>query len=88
MEDQVEAVQTDEQMAQAERDFAQYELWSQMFTKRELQEIEFCNMYYLGFNHGTSDHNLRVIVAKLVDLLGQSYPAREYMLLEGYDNSK
>ena len=41
------------------------------FTERELKEIEFCRLYVDKFNHGTSGHNLRIIVAKMVYLLEQ-----------------
>lgn len=45
--------------------------WKSNFDERELKEIEFCVLYKQQFNHGTQAHNLRVIVAKMVSVLGK-----------------
>lgn len=47
------------------------------FTERELKEIEFCRLYVAEFNHGTSGHNLRIIVSKMADLLEQHYSEKK-----------
>lgn len=49
-------------------------LWHSYFTERELKEIEFCNLYKSNFTHGTEGHNIRIIVAKMAELLDKSIP--------------
>ena len=44
------------------------------FTEREWMEIELCRLYAEQYNHGTSGHLLRIIIAKLADLLEEYYP--------------
>ncbi len=43
--------------------------WKTHFTERELKEIEYCQLYQRDFHHGTDGHNIRLIVAKLVNIL-------------------
>lgn len=43
--------------------------WDEVFTERELKEIEFCEMYAKNFQHGTDGHNAKMIIAKLVTIL-------------------
>ncbi len=43
--------------------------WQTHFTERELKEIDFCKVYQRDFLHGTDGHNIRLIVAKLVNIL-------------------
>lgn len=43
--------------------------WKVHFTERELKEIEYCKIYQRDFAHGTDGHNIRMIVAKLTQLL-------------------
>lgn len=43
--------------------------WTDLFDERERNEIQFNREYYSKFNHGTADHNLRVICAKMAALL-------------------
>lgn len=42
---------------------------AQFFDERQLKEIEFNRLYAREFHHGTPDHNLRMLVAKLAELL-------------------
>lgn len=44
------------------------------FTEREWMEIEYCRVYAEEYDHGTSGHLIRKLVAKLADLLEQYYP--------------
>lgn len=43
--------------------------WQAFFDERQLKEIEFCKIYAEQFRHGTDGHNIRLIVAKLVEIL-------------------
>ena len=43
--------------------------WKTHFTERELKEIEYCKVYQRDFYHGTDGHNIRLIVAKLANIL-------------------
>jgi len=45
--------------------------WQSHFTERELKEIEYCQVYQRDFRHGTDGHNIRLIVAKLVNILDE-----------------
>lgn len=44
-------------------------MWRELFDDRQRKEIHFNRIYLNDFNHGTSDHNLRIIVAKMAVLL-------------------
>lgn len=44
-------------------------VWETHLDERQRKEIAFCRVYRDGFNHGTDGHNIRLIVAKLADLL-------------------
>jgi hypothetical protein len=44
-------------------------MWKDQFTERERKEIEYCLIYQRDFGHGTDGHNIRLIVAKLVNIL-------------------
>lgn len=50
--------------------------WKDDLTERELKEIVFCRLYAERFNHGTDGHNIRLIVAKLSDLLDEGATTR------------
>lgn len=50
--------------------------WRQHFDERQLKEIEFCRQYAEKYAHGTDGHNIRLIVAKLADLLDEGEHAR------------
>ena len=43
--------------------------WTQAFTKRELEEIDFARIYAHDFNHGTDGHNAKIIIAKMAEIL-------------------
>lgn len=44
-------------------------VWETHLDERQLKEIAFCRVYKDGFAHGTDGHNIRLIVAKLAELL-------------------
>lgn len=46
--------------------------WKSEFDKRELQEIHFCLLYRQEYDHGTSGHLLRTIIAKMARLLDKT----------------
>lgn len=43
--------------------------WQSHLTERELKEVQLCRLYQQEFSHGTDGHNIRIIVAKLANLL-------------------
>jgi hypothetical protein len=43
--------------------------WETHFDERQRKEIAFCVAYKQSFNHGTDGHNIRLIVAKMAELL-------------------
>lgn len=46
--------------------------WQTHFDERELKEIEYCKVYAEPrFRHGTGSHNIRLIVAKLAEILSK-----------------
>lgn len=45
--------------------------WRQLFSERQLKEIDFCRVYSKDFNHGTDGHNIRLVVAQMAELLDQ-----------------
>ena len=47
----------------------QIEGWLSNFDEREQSEIEFSQFYFDKFNHGTTGHNDKVIIAKMAKLL-------------------
>lgn len=52
------------------------ELWdafNNLFTERELKEIDFAVMYAEHFDHGTDGHNRLKLISKLYFLLAKSY---------------
>jgi hypothetical protein len=46
-------------------------MWKDQFIERELKEIDYCLVFQQYFNHGTDEHNIRLIVAKLATLLSE-----------------
>lgn len=48
-----------------------------LFSEREWLEIEFSRCYAEEYDHGTSGHLIRKLVAKLADLLEEHYPDEE-----------
>lgn len=48
-----------------------------LLEEKEWLEIEFCRVYAEEYDHGTSGHVIRKLVAKLADLLEQHYPDEE-----------
>jgi len=53
-----------------------------LFTEREWLEIEFDRCYAEEYRHGTDGHLIRILVAKLADLLEQYYPDEDDECLE------
>ncbi len=47
--------------------------WKEQLDEREMREIEFCRVYRARFGHGTDGHLLRILVAKMADLLDKAY---------------
>lgn len=45
--------------------------WKSNFDIRELKEIQFCRVYKKQFAHGSMGHNIRIIVAKMADILDE-----------------
>ena len=45
-----------------------------LLEEREWMEVEFCRVYAEEYQHGTDGHLIRLLVAKLADLLEQYYP--------------
>ena len=45
-----------------------------LLTEREWMEVEYCRVYAEEYNHGTDGHSIRLLVAKLADLLEECYP--------------
>jgi hypothetical protein len=43
--------------------------WMKNFNKKQIQEINFSTVYSNGFNHGTSNHNDMIIIAKMAQML-------------------
>lgn len=43
--------------------------WETYFDERQRKEIAFCLVYADDFAHGTDGHNIRLIVAKMAQLL-------------------
>jgi hypothetical protein len=43
--------------------------WESHFDERQRKEIAFCLIYKDDFAHGTDGHNIRLIVAKMAELL-------------------
>jgi hypothetical protein len=43
--------------------------WETHLDERQLKEIAFCIAYKNNFAHGTDGHNIRLIVAKMAELL-------------------
>lgn len=72
---------TPEDIAESERRISQDERYQAVLSEREVKEIDFCCCYFDSFNHGTDGHLLRVVIAKLANLLQQSEPygGREYV---------
>ena len=48
-----------------------------LFEEREGLEIEYCKLYAEGYRHGTGGHHMRLLIAKLYDLLEEYYPEEE-----------
>jgi len=45
-----------------------------LLSEREWMEVEYCRVYAEEYRHGTDGHLIRILVAKLADLLEQYYP--------------
>jgi len=43
--------------------------WETHFDERQRKEIAYCIVYKNDFGHGTDGHNIRLIVAKMAELL-------------------
>lgn len=43
--------------------------WRLAFTQQQLNEIEYCRLYAERFAHNTGDHLVRIVVAKMAELL-------------------
>lgn len=43
--------------------------WKDFFDERQWKEIRFNRIYAADFAHGTADHNARLIIAKMAELL-------------------
>lgn len=43
--------------------------WFKHFDDRQLNEIQFSQIYLTQFNHGTDGHNAKIIIAKFADIL-------------------
>jgi hypothetical protein len=43
--------------------------WETHFDERQRKEIAYCIVYKDNFGHGTDGHNIRLIVAKMAELL-------------------
>lgn len=43
--------------------------WETHFDERQRKEIAFCLVYADNFGHGTDGHNIRLIVARMAQLL-------------------
>lgn len=47
--------------------------WAEAFTDRELQHIEFCQLYESKFAHGAPNHLSMIVIARLAYMLERSY---------------
>ena len=47
------------------------------FDERQIKEINFDRIYAEGFHHGTDGHNMRMIIAKMAELLDLHYQASD-----------
>lgn len=45
--------------------------WQQYFDDREIKEINYSILYQNMFNHGTSGHHEKIIIAKMAALLNR-----------------
>jgi hypothetical protein len=45
------------------------QFWETHFDERQRKEIAYCVIYADSFGHGTDGHNIRLIVAKMAQLL-------------------
>lgn len=59
----------------------------QYFTDREMQEINYCLVYYKDFKHGTDGHSWRILVAKMAMILQQNGGIQFYLVKDGSDGS-
>jgi hypothetical protein len=44
-------------------------IWTKVFTKRQIKEINFSMVYADDFSHGTDGHNAKIIIAKMAIML-------------------
>ena len=43
--------------------------WETHFDDRQHKEIDYCILYAKDYAHGTDGHNMRLIIAKMAELL-------------------
>jgi hypothetical protein len=43
--------------------------WLILFDERQQKEIEFCQVYKQDFGHGTDGHNVKMIIARMAEML-------------------